>query len=450
MTDNSNTNSATVTKTTQLVQQTLQFYEKRRTMSLGSRESTNSKNYANFDKEQSTTKAILNKEWQQDRVPANKMKRTRESPNDNNRNAKKNARDTEFVLKTSNRYNVLSAENVFENESSSEQQNEIKIPKPEPIFATGVNNIHELVKILDAADVKENYMLTTMKAGHMVKLMPKDIESYKTIRELFLEKDISHYTYQLKHEKCYRVVLRGMHHSEDITNIKDAIEILGHQVRNIVNARHRVTKEPLPLFYVDLEPSHNNKNIFEIKHLNHTIVTFEPPYIKKEIVQCKRCQRFGHTKNFCHRPFRCVKCGENHATISCMKRRDIPAVCVHCNENHPANYRGCKIYKEYKRQVYEPKTKGNIPTHIESQSNPQKQYETAKSSSYYPNKSYAQATKENTNFNTVPVNEMLPGQQDILPVMNQMLSKFEKTIEGLMEKMLDRMFDLIMSIVNKK
>jgi len=44
---------------------------------------------------------------------------------------------------------------------------------------------------------------------------------------------------------------------------------LGHNVRNIINAQHRTPKEPLNLFFADLEPAENNKEKYNIKALQN-------------------------------------------------------------------------------------------------------------------------------------------------------------------------------------
>lgn len=47
------------------------------------------------------------------------------------------------------------------------------------------------------------------------------------------------------------------------------------------------------------------------------------------------------------RPYRCVKCAQGHRTIDCPKKdRNTPATCTLCFGSHPANYRGCQVYKE--------------------------------------------------------------------------------------------------------
>ena len=50
------------------------------------------------------------------------------------------------------------------------------------------------------------------------------------------------------------------------------------------------------LFYIDLEPNSNNKSVFEIRHINNAIVSIVPPKKYNDLLQCHRCQNFGHTK----------------------------------------------------------------------------------------------------------------------------------------------------------
>lgn len=78
-------------------------------------------------------------------------------------------------------------------------------------------------------------------------------------------------------------------------------------------------------------------------------IKVEPPRKKKEIIQCIRCQAYGHSKTYCFKPYFCVKCGEPHNTKDCNKSSNTPARCALCNGNHPANYKGCTVYKNLQR-----------------------------------------------------------------------------------------------------
>jgi hypothetical protein len=39
-----------------------------------------------------------------------------------------------------------------------------------------------------------------------------------------------------------------------MSDIIEELDKKGHEVRNMINVKHRISKEPLPLFFVDLEP----------------------------------------------------------------------------------------------------------------------------------------------------------------------------------------------------
>lgn len=58
-----------------------------------------------------------------------------------------------------------------------------------------------------------------------------------------------------------------------------------------------------------------------------------------------RCQEYGHSKSYCYKPHICVKCGGQHDTRTCEKPRNTPAKCALCKGDHPANYKGCCVYK---------------------------------------------------------------------------------------------------------
>jgi hypothetical protein len=138
-------------------------------------------------------------------------------------------------------------------------------------------------------------------------------DKYRKLVKFFKENNIFYHTYQLKEERAYRIVIKYLHHSTDIKGIRQELCELGHNARNIIIAQHRITKEPLNLFFLDLEPAENNKDIFNITALQNKIIQIEPPRLKKNnLVQCMRCQQYGHKKSYCNRPFMCVKCGGTH------------------------------------------------------------------------------------------------------------------------------------------
>lgn len=97
--------------------------------------------------------------------------------------------------------------------------------------------------------------------------------------------------------------------------------------------------------------SEDIKKVFSITHILKVKVKIEAIRKNKDqIPQCQRCQRFEHTKSFCRREARCVKCAGSHLTIDCKLDRTSTPKCVNCHEAHPANYRGCIVAKELKKR----------------------------------------------------------------------------------------------------
>lgn len=450
-------------KTHNLIQQTLNrnMFERTRSNSLGAIPTENENPVINqsgpieqtiiTQTDSSNQEDTDINEWQRDKP----KKRKETSPINNTNKKQKNI--SQFAIPTENRFELLDDDTIQAQEIN--KQKIVYVPKPEPIFVTGVINIASLKEVLNKILDNDLYTMTTLRSGHIIKIIPKDIQTYKIIREHFIANNVSHYTYQLKSEKAYRVVLRGLHASEDTTAITRELEHRGHKVRQIVSIRHRSTKEPLPIFYVDLEPQQNNKEIFDVRYLNQMKITIEAPYKKKEIIQCKRCQRFGHTKNQCFRPYRCVKCGNEHPTTQCIKKPDTEATCANCNEKHPASYKGCKIYKQYKERILKVASKPQQKQPIMSLDN--NRIDNSKSQYQFqqtnPSKTYAEITK--TRQQTLPAQKnntqhnMTNDFNNFTNIMETMLENIQHTmitiLEKMMDKMLDRMVQLVSSLLKK-
>jgi hypothetical protein len=144
--------------------------------------------------------------------------------------------------------------------TSREKVTQLRVHKPPPIYIHGVTNYRDMVKYLTETLEEEQYNCKALP-NDTVKIKVNTSESYwRLIKRLQYDK-IVHHTYQIREERAYRVVLHNLHHSISSNEIQAELETHGHKARNVLNIRHRVTKEPLPLYFVDLEPQDNNKSI---------------------------------------------------------------------------------------------------------------------------------------------------------------------------------------------
>lgn len=289
-------------------------------------------------------------------------KRNRESPNTNHARQKIHKPSPYWLSKADaapNRFAPLQIQDDTQNAPNNE-----RLPKPPPIFVDNVSNIKPLILLLKEI-AKDQFDLKSLK-NQQVKIMPKTSDIYRKIVEELGKKNTEFFTYKLKEERSFRVILRNMHPSVDIEELKKEMSELGHEVVNIWNIRKRVTKEPLPLFEVDLKLNSNNHEIYSIKSLMYCRISFEPPRPKKSIPQCTNCQHYGHTKSFCKRKPKCIKCAGNHLSKNCERKNwEAQVKCALCNGNHPANYKGCSIYKQIHESQY--------PSHPRATTNPSTQ-----------------------------------------------------------------------------
>ena len=127
----------------------------------------------------------------------------------------------------------------------SSQQSQFQIPF---LFVYGVTNFPHMVRSLRNI-VDDDQYTTKCMADNTVKINSTTPETYRSLIRHMQDNNVIHHTYQSKEARAYRIVLKHVHHSVNITNIKIELEGKGHAVRNITNGRHWKTKEPLNLFY---------------------------------------------------------------------------------------------------------------------------------------------------------------------------------------------------------
>lgn len=354
------------------------------------------------------------------------------SPNQNTNRLKK-------IFISRNRFEVLSQTETIEVDTKTPNPGpEVNNPEahtsqvksanlPPPIIIKGIKDFASLRSELIDLVGTDNF--TFKSSINSLKVQTKNPEAYRAIIHLLQEAEAKFHTYQMQENKAYRIVIRNLHPTTNTAEIRTELEAIGFQVRQITNVLHKTTKLKLPIFFVDLEPSELNKDIFHINHILHTKVKIEEPYKKRELVQCLNCQEYGHTKTYCAHTPRCVRCAEHHITSECLKPRDLPAKCALCQGEHPANYKGCQIHKELQRRR-NPNTRTIQPTSINNQSNPKT---TVKDSSTEFNPSPSQnRTYANVTSNQEPPKSDNSNQLDTGTLLSKFISDFQAIINPLL------------------
>lgn len=335
---------------------------------------------------------------------------------------------------TNNKFSPLANEpgdetsDTINNADGSRDKNteENVTPRPPPIFIYGVINCKEMEAKINTVVERKQYITKTLIADNTVKIISDTPDTYRKIIKLMRDNNVIHHTYQPKDERAYRIVIKYLHHTTDIDEIKTELAANGHTVRNVMNCKSRITKEPLNLFFVDLEPANNNKDIYKLKNLQNRAILVEPPKKTKGITQCMRCQQYGHSRSYCNRPYVCVKCGGSHNTTTCTKSKDVPARCALCDGPHPANYKGCAFYHNLTRSN-NTNNRMNIQQNSSNKTNSAiNQIPTTVPHIQHPHqnhKTYANALKNGSEQQT-----------DINQIMNKFLEEFKNMFQQLIQQ----------------
>ncbi|KAL4096787.1 hypothetical protein QTP88_021671 [Uroleucon formosanum] len=343
------------------------------------------------------------------------------------------------IFVTRNRFEVFAQDDSFETNTNENIPNSHQTntntdantftKPPPPIFVKGVEDYPELCTTLIELIGVDNFMYKS--TTNSLKIQTTDPSAYRALIQFLKTEKAEYHTYQLNEDKPLRVVIRNLHSSTPLTLIKEELEVRCFEVRQVTNVLHKVNKNPLPLFFIDLEPTLQSNEIFQLSSLLHCKINVEEPYKPKQISQCFNCQQYGHTRGYCGYHPRCVRCGADHQSSACPNSRDVPPKCVHCSQNHPANYKGCSIYKELQRRKIPSAPSNRIDNNYKTKStNVQGSHPPSHAHSNPQTQTYAQATSNiSANDTSPPINATHP--PDLNKLMSNFLDEFKTLINPL-------------------
>lgn len=221
-----------------------------------------------------------------------------------------------------------------------------------PIFLYNVN-IQHLVKQLDNISPKISFKIKNVNQ-HKSKLYVSDVNVHLEMMALLRDKKINSYSFTPKEHKQISLVLRGMYHGTNITEIQSAIDVIIPGVVAKVSKFNTTfsskNKVDSGLFLISLLPGKKLNDVSHIKYLLNQCIIWEKPKKKEQEIQCRRCQLWGHIAKNCNAEYKCVKCNQQHLPGECPRNalKDTDPSCINCGESgHPANWRGCSYYKKY-------------------------------------------------------------------------------------------------------
>jgi PAX-interacting protein 1 len=151
-------------------------------------------------------------------------------------------------------------------------------------------------------------------------IVPQTADGFRAkvnaLRSLDESKGVSFRTFSLPEDRCVRLLLKNVGRNTPKEVVREELEILGIRVQGVLQLRsgrrdqETAKARPLtPHFIVSIARGPEVakvRSLTELCGLRISVETYAGP------LQCKRCQRFGHTQRYCGYAPRCFACGEAH------------------------------------------------------------------------------------------------------------------------------------------
>ena len=138
-----------------------------------------------------------------------------------------------------NSYSSLTEE-IDADPTSETTTHSTHITKPPPIFFED-QIIDLIINLLNNIAGKDNYTIKQTKL-EQVKIQTNAPEIYRKVVKALKEKNAIYYTYQLKTERSYKIVIRGLHPKINTKKLSDELAKIDHQTRAINNITRYDTK----------------------------------------------------------------------------------------------------------------------------------------------------------------------------------------------------------------
>ncbi|XP_062541805.1 uncharacterized protein LOC134209790 [Armigeres subalbatus] len=243
------------------------------------------------------------------------------------------------------------------------------------------HNVYESLACMDEDSAGPNNAHTQQKTvsnrAKGNRLPPISIinKGTKHIRELFNLANIPQSSYHMKAVKSGTQLTVNAENSFDdvIKTLKDSnteffqlkaelnsFDIQPLELKIFSQKKHGPEDSVLYLLYFE-KNTVKLPELQRVKALFNVIVKWRY-FVRRpnDVVQCHRCQKFGHGLRNCNVAPLCVKCGEKHFTKDCSlpnkatlkEGNDRDRVrCANCSGNHTANFHGCPSRKDYIKQL---------------------------------------------------------------------------------------------------
>ncbi|KAL1129704.1 hypothetical protein AAG570_012648 [Ranatra chinensis] len=173
-------------------------------------------------------------------------------------------------------------------------------------------------------------------------------KAYQKVYDLYKERNVQFFSFAFKDDHLKRFVLHDLPATftpelilAELKRTIPSITSVSQMTKKLENGSTR----KLPLFIVTAKKDVTIQSFSQVRAIfyhEYKVEKFRSG--GSNVVQCYKCQNFGHTNRFCNMPERCVCCGQAHSAKEC---KETILKCPNCSENHSAGSLNCRVRHLY-------------------------------------------------------------------------------------------------------
>lgn len=249
-----------------------------------------------------------------------------------------------YGVNTANRFQALSDMDTDDECESDCSSDVIRAPKrpprPPPIVIHGVlkNTKSLLTRIEETTKTKKFHL---KYSENRTNIFFENMDNYNAFRQT-IGSEVEYHTYTPKEERTRAYVMYNLNSDLTEEEIQEELRVTFNlDVTKVTQLKN--TKSPI--YMVILKNKITTKQLnTQCNILHYTKIRWANYENKRALIQCKRCQEWGHATSNCFSKPRCVKCIENHLTNECTQTERDKVQCCNCRGKHPANSVNCPTY----------------------------------------------------------------------------------------------------------
>lgn len=234
-----------------------------------------------------------------------------------------------------------------------------------PIFVdTEKYNEKMLLQMIEEAEIGKETIKFFPATNKQVRIQVNNLENYDKINILLKQREVNLHTHAIKERIKPVYIIKNLCKNFELEDIENDLKLQNFETEQITRFETKFHKEnniDSKMVKVALPENTDTKAFEKIKFILNMrvyIQTLKPSLV----LQCKRCQRVGHTANYCTYPYRCVKCIEQHPPGQCKLNapgNTCKPKCCNCGGEHIASSYTCKFLSSVIEKRKENKTKDN-------------------------------------------------------------------------------------------